>query len=90
LGHTGLQKDLPQTSGFPPDVAILQPNGACDCKQFNFGRPSHLSLDGETTMAEGRPVLTQINIIAGDLRRSLDFYRQVGMSFPRPLENRTG
>jgi uncharacterized glyoxalase superfamily protein PhnB len=41
-------------------------------------------------MAEGRPVLTQINIIAGDLRRSLDFYRQVGMSFPRPLENRTG
>jgi hypothetical protein len=36
-------------------------------------------------MAEGRSVLTQINIIAGDLRRSLDFYRQVGMSFPRSL-----
>jgi uncharacterized glyoxalase superfamily protein PhnB len=35
-------------------------------------------------------VLTQINIIASDLRRSLDFYRRVGVSFPRPLENRTG
>jgi hypothetical protein len=41
-------------------------------------------------MAEGRPVLTQINVIAGDLRRSLDFYRQVGMSFPRPLEKSNG
>ena len=29
-------------------------------------------------MAEGRPVLTQINIIANGLRRSLDFYRPVG------------
>jgi catechol 2,3-dioxygenase-like lactoylglutathione lyase family enzyme len=36
------------------------------------------------------PVLDQVNIIAGDLRRSLDFYRCLGASFPRPLENPAG
>ena len=41
-------------------------------------------------MADGRPVLDQVNIIASDLRRSLDFYRLLGASFPRPLENPTG
>lgn len=41
-------------------------------------------------MADGGAVLDQVNIISSDLRRSLDFYRRVGTSFPRPLENPAG
>ncbi len=41
-------------------------------------------------MGDDSPVLDQINIIATDLRRSLDFYRRLGASFPRPLENPAG
>jgi uncharacterized glyoxalase superfamily protein PhnB len=41
-------------------------------------------------MATGSAVLDQVNIIASDLRRSLDFYHRVGASFPRPLESRAG
>jgi len=32
----------------------------------------------------------QVNIIAGDLRRSLGFYCRLGVSFSRPLENPAG
>jgi hypothetical protein len=41
-------------------------------------------------MADDSPVLDQVNIVASDLQRSLDFYRRVGASFPRPLEKRHG
>src|SRR5436309_2630340 len=41
-------------------------------------------------MADDAPILDQINIIASDLPRSLDFYRRLGVSFPRPLENPAG
>jgi catechol 2,3-dioxygenase-like lactoylglutathione lyase family enzyme len=46
-------------------------------------------LEGRSAMDDS-PVLDQVNIIAGDLRRSLDFYRRLGASFPRPLENPAG
>jgi catechol 2,3-dioxygenase-like lactoylglutathione lyase family enzyme len=38
-------------------------------------------------MADNGPVLDQVNIITGDLQRSLDFYRLLGAVFPRPLFN---
>jgi catechol 2,3-dioxygenase-like lactoylglutathione lyase family enzyme len=41
-------------------------------------------------MDDSSPVLDKVNIIASDIRRSLDFYRRVGVSFPRPLENPAG
>ncbi len=33
-------------------------------------------------MPNGKPVLDQINIVTGDFRRSLEFYRRLGVSFP--------
>ena len=39
---------------------------------------------------EDIPVLDQVNIISGDLQRSLDFYRLLGAVFPRPLPNSSG
>jgi hypothetical protein len=54
------------------------------------GSRSASIVDRETIMADGRPVLDQVNIIASDLRRSLDFYCQLGVSFPQPLENPAG
>jgi uncharacterized glyoxalase superfamily protein PhnB len=36
---------------------------------------------------EDIPVLDQVNVISGDLHRSLDFYRLLGAVFPRPLPN---
>src|SRR6516165_9335732 len=41
-------------------------------------------------MAVNSAVFDQVNIIVSDLRRSLDFYRRVGASFQRPLENPAG
>jgi catechol 2,3-dioxygenase-like lactoylglutathione lyase family enzyme len=41
-------------------------------------------------MAENDPVLDQVNIISGDVQRSLDFYRLLGAVFPRPLPNPSG
>jgi catechol 2,3-dioxygenase-like lactoylglutathione lyase family enzyme len=37
-------------------------------------------------MTEQRPQLNQVNIIAGDLRRSIDFYGRLGVSVPTPAE----
>ncbi|MBC5806887.1 MAG: VOC family protein [Candidatus Eremiobacter antarcticus] len=34
--------------------------------------------------------MDQVNVIASDLRRSPRFYRQLGIAFPRPLENSAG
>ena len=39
---------------------------------------------------EDIPVLDQVNVISGDLQRSLDFYRLLGAVFPRPLPNSSG
>jgi uncharacterized glyoxalase superfamily protein PhnB len=39
---------------------------------------------------EDIPVLDQVNVISGDLQRSLDFYRLLGAVFPRPLPNSAG
>jgi len=39
---------------------------------------------------EDIPVLDQINVITGDLERSLDFYRRLGSVFPRLLPNPSG
>jgi uncharacterized glyoxalase superfamily protein PhnB len=41
-------------------------------------------------MADDVPVLDQVNIITGNLQRSLDFYRRLGAVFPRPLRNPSG
>ena len=41
-------------------------------------------------MADNDPVLDQVNIISGDVQRSLDFYRLLGAVFPRPLSNSSG
>jgi len=41
-------------------------------------------------MADDTPVLDQVNIITGDMRRSVDFYRRLGAVFPRPLSNPSG
>ena len=41
-------------------------------------------------MADQIAVLDQVNIITGDLQRSLDFYRLLGAVFPRPLPNSSG
>lgn len=35
-------------------------------------------------MTEDKPELTQVNVIAGDLRRSMDFYGRLGISLPEP------
>jgi catechol 2,3-dioxygenase-like lactoylglutathione lyase family enzyme len=39
---------------------------------------------------EDIPVLDQVNVVAGDLERSLEFYRRLGAVFPRPLPNPSG
>jgi uncharacterized glyoxalase superfamily protein PhnB len=36
------------------------------------------------------PFSDQVNIISGDVQRSLDFYRLLGAVFPRPLPNSSG
>jgi catechol 2,3-dioxygenase-like lactoylglutathione lyase family enzyme len=36
-----------------------------------------------------KPVLDQINIIVGDFRRSLEFYRRLGVSFPEQSSGAT-
>jgi catechol 2,3-dioxygenase-like lactoylglutathione lyase family enzyme len=41
-------------------------------------------------VADDDPVFDQVNIITGDLPRSLDFYRLLGAVFPRPLPNSSG
>jgi uncharacterized glyoxalase superfamily protein PhnB len=41
-------------------------------------------------MAGDTPVLDQVNIITGDVQRSVDFYRRLGAVFPRPLRNPSG
>ena len=41
-------------------------------------------------MADDTPVLDQVNIITGDMQRSVDFYRRLGAVFPRPLSNPSG
>jgi uncharacterized glyoxalase superfamily protein PhnB len=41
-------------------------------------------------MADDVPVLDQVNIITGDMQRSVDFYRRLGAVFPRPLRNPSG
>ena len=41
-------------------------------------------------MADDAPVLDQVNIITGDMQRSVDFYRRLGAVFPRPLRNPSG
>jgi uncharacterized glyoxalase superfamily protein PhnB len=39
---------------------------------------------------EDIPVLDQINVITGDVGRSLEFYRRLGAVFPRPVRNPSG
>lgn len=41
-------------------------------------------------MARETPILDQINVIAGDLRSSMAFYRRLGVSFQPAPENPTG
>src|SRR4051812_4047540 len=41
-------------------------------------------------MANARPVLSQVNIVSGDLDASLEFYRRLGIEFPRDAVWRTG
>jgi catechol 2,3-dioxygenase-like lactoylglutathione lyase family enzyme len=41
-------------------------------------------------MADDTPVLDQVNIITGDMQRSVDFYRRLGAAFPRPLRKPFG
>jgi catechol 2,3-dioxygenase-like lactoylglutathione lyase family enzyme len=41
-------------------------------------------------MEHEEPVLNQVNIVAGDFARSLDFYRRLGIEFAPPVTNRTG
>jgi uncharacterized glyoxalase superfamily protein PhnB len=41
-------------------------------------------------MADDVVILDQVNVIAADLRRSLEFYRRLGAVFPRPLRNAAG
>jgi len=41
-------------------------------------------------MADDTSVLDQVNIISGDMQRSVDFYRRLGAVFPRPLRNPSG
>src|SRR5215831_1497173 len=41
-------------------------------------------------MEREKPVLSQINIVAGDFTRSLDFYRRLGIEFAPPVTDRTG
>ena len=41
-------------------------------------------------MADDVPILDQVNIVTGDLQRSVDFYRRLGAVFPRPLPNSSG
>ena len=37
-----------------------------------------------------KPVLDQVNVVAGDFGRSLDFYRRLGIEFSRPAYDRAG
>jgi hypothetical protein len=37
-----------------------------------------------------KPILDQVNIVAGDLHRSLDFYRRLGVSLPEPPKTTIG
>ena len=41
-------------------------------------------------MEDGKPILDQVNIVAGDFSRSLDFYRRLGVEFPQPAGGHTG
>jgi hypothetical protein len=36
-------------------------------------------------MADGKPILDQVNIVAGNFGGSLDFYRRLGVEFPQPV-----
>ena len=41
-------------------------------------------------MTDEHLVVSQVNVVARDLRRSLEFYRKLGVTFPRPLVNPAG
>ena len=41
-------------------------------------------------MAYEKPILDQVNIVAGDLQGLFDFYRRLGMSLPEPPKNKAG
>jgi hypothetical protein len=41
-------------------------------------------------MEHEKPVLNQVNIVAGDFALSLDFYRRLGVEFAPSVTNRTG
>jgi uncharacterized glyoxalase superfamily protein PhnB len=41
-------------------------------------------------MALPKPILDQVNIVAGDVRRSMDFYRRLGATFPEPPADASG
>ena len=40
-------------------------------------------------MERDKPVLDQVNIVAGSFDRSFDFYRRLGVTFAEPVTNNT-
>ena len=41
-------------------------------------------------MEQEKPILNQVNIVAGSFGRSLDFYRRLGVGFAEPVPDHTG
>jgi hypothetical protein len=41
-------------------------------------------------MQHSKPIFDQVNIIAGDFARSLDFYHRLGVVFPEPATANSG
>jgi uncharacterized glyoxalase superfamily protein PhnB len=41
-------------------------------------------------MEDGKPILDQVNIVAGDFGRSVDFYSRLGVEFPQSVGGGTG
>jgi catechol 2,3-dioxygenase-like lactoylglutathione lyase family enzyme len=44
----------------------------------------------QAKMDGAKPILDQVNIVAGNFGGSLDFYRRLGVEFPQPVSGRTG
>ena len=41
-------------------------------------------------MAQDKPILNQVNVVAGNLQASMDFYARLGISFENPPKDKAG